>query len=143
MIYFLQSDHDGPIKIGYSKRDINRRLRRIQATSPYQLSLLAITYGGLDDEAKLHKRFKKLNIHHEWFNPESELLEYIALLNKPLDIETFELKEVVNLKDHLQEIEKKYISRALTKTDGSITKAGILLGMSFRSMKHKIVKYAL
>ncbi len=45
------------------------------------------------------------------------------------------------LDDHLEEIEKAYIRKALQKTDRNITDAADLLGMSFRSLRYKINKY--
>ncbi len=48
-----------------------------------------------------------------------------------------------HLGDHVEQIERQYISQALEKTGGKKTKAAELLGMSFRSFRYYMKKYDL
>jgi two-component system response regulator PilR (NtrC family) len=43
----------------------------------------------------------------------------------------------------LEELEKKYLLKALEKTGGAKKKAGELLGMSFRSFRYRLAKFGL
>ncbi|MFH1422482.1 MAG: sigma-54 dependent transcriptional regulator [Planctomycetota bacterium] len=45
-----------------------------------------------------------------------------------------------NLENHLAQIEKSYITVALKKTGGNLTKAAEVLGMTFRSIRYKVKK---
>lgn len=47
----------------------------------------------------------------------------------------------LDLEETLSEIEKKYIQKALKRSEGNITDAAELLGTSFRSLRYKINKY--
>lgn len=47
------------------------------------------------------------------------------------------------LEPMLEELEKKYLLRALEKTGGAKKKAGELLGMSFRSFRYRLAKFGL
>ena len=49
----------------------------------------------------------------------------------------------MDLEKHLEEIEKRYILKAMQKSDGNITNAAALLGMTFRSLRYRIKKLGL
>ena len=76
-VYFIRSGTGGPIKIGFSTYTPTR-LRNLQMTSGQDLTLLATIPGDLHREHELHRRFRHLRIHGEWFRPESDLLGFIA-----------------------------------------------------------------
>lgn len=76
VVYFIQVNQSGPIKIGYST-SVSSRLESLRISSPYDLNLLGTIKGGKSAEQKLHKRFKHLHIRGEWFAPEKELIDYI------------------------------------------------------------------
>lgn len=79
-VYFVQCTNGGAIKIGVAS-DLARRLRDLQAMNPYDLVIIgAIPGGGYKLERQLHKKFEKFHIHHEWFQPDEELLQFIANL---------------------------------------------------------------
>jgi two-component system response regulator PilR (NtrC family) len=48
-----------------------------------------------------------------------------------------------NLEEHVEELEKEYISQALARAGGVQVKAAELLGMSFRSFRYYVKKYNL
>jgi len=49
----------------------------------------------------------------------------------------------MQLEPLLEELEKKYLLKALEKTGGAKKKAGELLGMSFRSFRYRLAKFGL
>ncbi|MEI7818155.1 MAG: helix-turn-helix domain-containing protein, partial [Desulfuromonadales bacterium] len=49
----------------------------------------------------------------------------------------------IMLEPLLEELEKKYLLKALEKTNGAKKKAGELLGMSFRSFRYRLAKFGL
>ena len=77
IVYFLQQDIDGLIKIGYTSGDINIRIKQFETGNPNQLKLLLVLEGGLELEKKLHERFHEFHERGEWFRPENELNDFI------------------------------------------------------------------
>lgn len=77
-VYFIRSCSPDAIKIGYSD-NVFRRLRQIHGACPSPVSLVAgIPGADTGTEAELHRRFRALRIHGEWFRSEPELLEFIG-----------------------------------------------------------------
>ena len=77
MIYFIQQEPGGAIKIGYAKNNIQERIATFQTASPYKLVLIKSMEGSPATEAALHREFKDDLIRNEWFNPSSKLMEFI------------------------------------------------------------------
>lgn len=79
-VYFIQDAvHGGKIKIGFSTNPA-RRVESIQSVNPNMMKVLGTLPGSERMERELHKRFKRLRRHGEWFAPEEELLTYIETL---------------------------------------------------------------
>ena len=78
MIYFIQQGNNGPIKIGKSN-DPKKRLRSLQTASPHELCLLKTLPENFIKESEIHEKFKEYRIEGEWFEPASEVLEYIGI----------------------------------------------------------------
>ena len=69
-VYFLKPvSEPKPIKIGRA-RDINRRIKQLQTSLPYDLELI----GSIEDcdclelERKIHKENKEQRINREWYD---------------------------------------------------------------------------
>jgi len=75
-VYFVQAGN-GLIKIGMSL-NVNSRIKALQQASPLKLSLLKTIDGGRKMEASLHKTFKHLRSHGEWFFPQQDLITFIG-----------------------------------------------------------------
>ena len=54
-----------------------------------------------------------------------------------------ELSPEINLPEYLEEIEKRAILQALEKTNQNKTAAAKLLGVSFRTLRYRLVKLGL
>lgn len=68
MIYFVQAEHGGPIKIGRADKP-EERLRDLQIGNPYRLRLTRTVEGVRIDEWRLHRLFAPLRLQGEWFKP--------------------------------------------------------------------------
>lgn len=71
VVYFIQAENGGPIKIGVAK-DPAKRLTELQATSPYTLLILGTVGGGFRREKELHAQFADWRLHGEWFSDDCE-----------------------------------------------------------------------
>ena len=81
MIYFVRAidadgNHFGPVKIGWTSKSVAKRKRALELQSPFKLDLLASSLGGQMEEYLLHKHFKHLRLHGEWFEATDELLNF-------------------------------------------------------------------
>jgi Meiotically up-regulated gene 113 len=66
-VYVIGSSRGHVVKIGRSD-DVARRLAEIQRMSPVKLEVLWQTEADGDLETALHRRFKGLRTHGEWFD---------------------------------------------------------------------------
>lgn len=78
LVYFIQAGLDGPIKIGHS-RNVTKRLRKLQMSSPVQLRLIHVEPGGELRERELHEQFATARTHGEWFNAVADLYAYLNI----------------------------------------------------------------
>lgn len=84
LIYFIQSERGGPVKIGRSKDPI-LRLRALQTAHPYPLLLLATVEHPDITEMSLHEQFAESRLLGEWFEPTPGLMGLIRALEKAED----------------------------------------------------------
>ena len=77
MIYVIQPEPGGPVKIGYTREtapgSVRRRMAALEPGCPWPLKLVCTLPGGRYEEAQLHDRFAALRVHREWFRLEGEL----------------------------------------------------------------------
>jgi hypothetical protein len=79
MIYFIQAENGGPVKIGRTKNSVAGRLMQLQTGHPYKLKIIWVfEENGIWNEASIHERFKHIRLEGEWFKPEEELFEFIG-----------------------------------------------------------------
>lgn len=75
-VYFILDRVNGGVKIGWAVNP-GARLYLMQNMNLNKLELIFSVEGTLVDERKLHKRFKRYNIHNEWFKYSDEIKTYI------------------------------------------------------------------
>lgn len=83
-IYFLLARDNlvtPMLKIGFSLRRPDLRLRGCQTGSPSKLELICVIVGTMRDERALHIRFKADHSHGEWFTYSGDLQDYVAGLD--------------------------------------------------------------
>lgn len=75
-VYFITNGYN--IKIGYTN-NVKRRLKQLNTRSDQQLFLLGYINGTKETEENLHRSFIKYRLRQngEWFEPSSDLLDYI------------------------------------------------------------------
>ena len=81
-IYFIHEEETDRIKIGFSERHPNGRLKDFQTGNSNKLNLIGFIEGSLKDEKKLHHEFSKERIRggNEWFESSSKLTNRIKNL---------------------------------------------------------------
>lgn len=77
IIYFIQVQPAGPIKIGCTTMNVVQRLATLQECCPYELRWIGYLPGSRAKERQIHKRFSTARIRSEWFDPVPELTAYI------------------------------------------------------------------
>ena len=75
-VYFVQSEENKLIKIGYTT-NLKKRLSKMRTDSSTPLKVLFAMEAYRLEEKSIHSALFKCNIHGEWFAPSAELLEYI------------------------------------------------------------------
>lgn len=84
-IYFIKCETSGLIKIGFTTRTPEARLRESQTFAATSLRILTETPGTLEQEKQLHKIFAATNHHGEWFDTSPELEDLIDSLIEASD----------------------------------------------------------
>jgi hypothetical protein len=77
-VYFIVCIDSGRCKIGFTKHDVEKRIKSLQTGSASELTLIAKHPGSIDTERALHERFAMDRIQGEWFNVSDELRAYIV-----------------------------------------------------------------
>lgn len=81
-VYFIRQDEpSGLVKIGFTRRPVEKRLAELQKHHACTLVVAAVAPGLMSDERHLHDRFAHLRVSGEWFQPASDLMAYIQLVS--------------------------------------------------------------
>jgi hypothetical protein len=82
-IYFIMSEKDHEIKIGFTSGQIEKRINSLQTGHPSKLKLLAKLPGTKEFEKSIHEKFASFRLNGEWFKPHPDILCFInSLKNK-------------------------------------------------------------
>ncbi len=105
MIYFVQRESDGAIKIGYTKC-IETRLFSLKHENKSAPNLLCVIEGDRKTEKNLHDCFRDSRLEREWFTGTTKLNDFIesAKNGNPIIREVEPKKRthiVVNISDEL------------------------------------------
>jgi hypothetical protein len=102
VIYFIQVDEAGPIKIGYTT-DLEERMACLQKQHPTPLRLLASVQGSRREERQVLLTFAADRLRGEWFRPTERLLSLIAHVVETGSLylpEAERVKEAWKMDDH-------------------------------------------
>ena len=83
-IYFILSEKFNAVKIGFTRNNIEQRLKDAATWYPYDYDMIKMIEGTMIDERMIHRRFVKDKLRGEWFNYSDELKEYIENLENSL-----------------------------------------------------------
>jgi hypothetical protein len=73
-VYFIKCNEY--IKIGKAD-NLPKRLKQLQTSNPYELSIIGAISGNLDIEKEAHSNFKHLHHKGEWFKNDISIVNYI------------------------------------------------------------------
>src|SRR5262249_28266675 len=79
LVYFVETGDF--IKIGHTK-NWRVRLTSLQTSSPTKLTILHLEPGDVSQEKALHRKFRHLHNHGEWFRKGADLIAYIDRLKE-------------------------------------------------------------
>jgi hypothetical protein len=77
VVYFIQLQPIGPIKIGFTNGNVALRMKALQQTSPHILKWIGWFPGGRKDELSAHHRLVNSKLRAEWFHPTREVLDFV------------------------------------------------------------------
>lgn len=83
VVYFIQVQPAGPIKIGITSGPVEGRLSDLRSACPYPVRLLGTVPGTIHHEQWLHRKFVATCTSGEWFEPNAGLLSTIAEVLAP------------------------------------------------------------
>jgi len=81
-VYFIQQGKDGPVKIGFTKKEPLKRLYSLQTANPKPLRLLLSLTGDFELERLIHKKLAHLRLRGEWFEFCPEMVTFIEVCSK-------------------------------------------------------------
>ena len=97
-VYFIKEIETGNIKIGFSEKHPQKRLKGFQTGNSNRLILQGYIEGTYQDELELHREFadERIRKENEWFKSSPRLIERITELLK------IKVKEDTNLIEELE-----------------------------------------
>jgi hypothetical protein len=81
-VYFIGNAGRTQVKIGYTEREPEKRVKNMQTGNPFPLAVLATMPGRKGTEAYLHEVFAPVRLSGEWFELSPTLEAFIASLNR-------------------------------------------------------------
>lgn len=78
VVYFLQVEPNGPVKIGTTIGNVHLRMQTLQQASPYLLRWMGYFPGGRAEEKAAHLLLRGSRLRNEWFYPTAEVMAFIA-----------------------------------------------------------------
>jgi hypothetical protein len=88
VVYFIGNRNESLVKIGYTT-SLGKRLKTIQTSTTFSVTVLHAEPGTPDDERALHRRFAHFRKHGEWFWLKPPIEEYIQEHHKNDSRQTF------------------------------------------------------
>lgn len=85
MIYVIKTKNAEPafIKIGYAGNSLEKRIKSIQTSCPFQLELIYAKNGSLKDEKSIHLELEEHRGQGEWFRWNEVTQKYFKLSANP------------------------------------------------------------
>ena len=79
-VYFVQEAELRRVKIGFTMSHPASRLKALANASSQELFFIGFEVGSEQREAVLHRKFAHLHCRNEWFEPGTDLLQYVEAL---------------------------------------------------------------
>ena len=94
-VYFVK-DNSNQIKIGFTKRDIKKRIKELNSPNLIPILMYETKYPTQQEKA-LHFRFKRYNIEREWFHLNDFNTEELKQICEKLDESICIIKNKINI----------------------------------------------
>ena len=94
-VYFVK-DNSNQIKIGFTKRDIKKRIKELNSPNLIPILMYETKYPTQLEKA-LHFRFKRYNIEREWFHLNDFNTEELKQICEKLDESICIIKNKINI----------------------------------------------
>ena len=65
------------IKIGFTGRGTDQRMKEMQTGNPYVLELIGCADGSMEAETAIHRLLKPYNVRGEWFTDHPDVLDVV------------------------------------------------------------------
>lgn len=78
-VYFIVCADTWRCKIGFTKKEVEKRLANLQTGSPGQLVVAIKQPGTPETERRLHEKFAHCHVRGEWFELTDELRAYMMV----------------------------------------------------------------
>jgi len=136
MIYFIQQDINGPIKIGYTENNPESRLKALQTGNSNTLTLLGYIDGEEQQEKMIHRFFNGYRINGEWFRPDPFVMDYIfsLIFNQKYNFTNLSAASEFDLKKYLKEIELIIIQKTLKRFNNNKSKTARFLKITRKTL---------
>jgi len=79
MIYFIQAGESGPIKIGYTKGSIEKRIAQMQTGCHEELKCRYKMDGDRETEKNIHKYIEPFRVRGEWFGTPDIIIQTLKM----------------------------------------------------------------
>lgn len=76
-VYFIRAGSTNMVKIGFTDRDVESRLRELQTANPEPLKIIRVIPGDEHVEQKYHLRYWQYNKSGEWFDLPENIIQEI------------------------------------------------------------------
>lgn len=141
MIYFIQGEKGGPIKIGYTENWIKSRLASLQVGSPQKLEIICLVQGNKAMEKRIHNTFVSSRLQGEWFSPDMKVLDYIEYLHSNgLNIEYNGEKMVGNKIQVTISLEKEIVDAIQRLADDQKRSLSNMIGVVLQAWLERVEK---
>lgn len=77
-VYYVACCETERLKIGYTSKSVESRLKNLQTGSAGQLMVMATRPGTKEDESFLHNYFASQRLHGEWFEMNEALFDHLC-----------------------------------------------------------------
>src|SRR5262245_45746181 len=111
VIYFVLAEEVGRVKVGITGDGLDRRFAGLASASPVPLRGIGLMRGTSKVETAIHRKFRHLRAHGEWFKMDADLEAFVGCM--ATDWPTFPVPDFVRLTARRREILDEWVVRAV------------------------------
>lgn len=135
MVYFIVTEDEKFVKIGYTN-NLKNRMLSIQNGNPLEIILIRTIKGGMKKEQQIHKYLNKYHYKREWFIYNQEVKNYINNLSDN-DDEPKHMRYDPLLNDEIEKLYSQRLSNIQISNNLNITIHKVRRIIKKRKLKDK------